>query len=116
MELYFPYGNVSIVSLVCHMSSDLLSILKSTLDKSHAQASKFAPESKEPTCFITYGSISTKVKLAMDLKATLMKYGIDSKDNDDWDGWDTDIPILFTREDCISLRITILVASIRGRV
>ena len=73
MELHCPYGNVSVVSSVCHASSDPLSILKLTLDELHAQVGKFSPESKEPTYFITYGSISTQVKLATGLKASLMK-------------------------------------------
>ncbi|KAL3810854.1 hypothetical protein ACHAXA_005854 [Cyclostephanos tholiformis] len=116
MELHCPYGNVSVVSSVCHASSDPLGILKSTLDELRAQVGKFAPESEEPTCFITYGSISTQVKLATGLKAALMKYGIDGKDDDDWDGWDADIPILSTREDCVSLGLAVLAASVHGRV
>ena len=116
MELHCPYGNVSVVSSVCHTSSNPLSILKSTLDKLHAQVGKFTPESEEPTCFIIYGSISTQVKLATDLKAALMTYGIDGKDDDDWDGWDANILILSTREDCDSLGLAVLVASVHGRV
>ncbi len=54
----------------------------------------------------------------MSLKAALMKYGIDGKDDGNWDGWDANIPILSTKEDCISLELTVLVlvASIHGRV
>jgi hypothetical protein len=116
MELHCPYGNVSVVSSVCHSSSDPLSMLESTLDELREQVGKFAPESEEPTAIVTYGSISTQVKLVTGLKAALMRYGTDGKDDDDWDGWDADIPILSTREDCVSLGLAVLAASVHGRV
>jgi hypothetical protein len=116
MELHCPYGNVTVISSVCHASSDPLSILQSTLDELRVQVGKFAPESEEPTAIVTYGSIATQVKLVTGLKAALTKYGIDGKDDDDWDGWDADIPILSTREDCVSLGLAVLAASVHGRV
>ena len=117
MELHCPYGNVSVVSSVCHASGDPLGMLDSALDELRSQVGKFAPESEEPTAFVTYGSISTQARLATGLRAALTRYGSEEgRDGDDWDGWDADIPILSTGEDCASLGLAVLAASVHGRV
>jgi hypothetical protein len=118
MELHCPYGNVSIVSSVCHTSGDPLGMLDSALDELRSQVSRFAPESEEQTAFVTYGSMSTQARLVTGgLRAALTRYGSEEgRDGDDWDGWDTNIPILSTGEDCASLGLAVLATSVHGRV
>jgi hypothetical protein len=105
MELHCPYGNVSIMSSVCHASGDPLGMLDSALDKLPSQVGRFAPESEEQTAFVTYSSMSTQARLATGgLRAALTRYGSEEgRDSNDWDNWDADILILSTGEDCTSL-------------
>ena len=53
MELHCLYGNVSVVSLVCHALGDPLGMLDSALDELRSQVGKLAAESEEPTAFVT---------------------------------------------------------------
>mmetsp|Transcript_2605 Transcript_2605/g.5600 ORF Transcript_2605/g.5600 Transcript_2605/m.5600 type:complete len:909 (+) Transcript_2605:94-2820(+) len=118
-ELHCPFGNISVISSVCHAVSseeDALSILESTLNEIRSQIGVAVPESEEPTAFVTYGLIGTQVKLASKLKATLTKYGTEGQGDDDWDGWDQDIPLVSTKEECVSVGLAVLAASVHGRV
>ncbi|KAL7537148.1 hypothetical protein ACHAXR_007628 [Thalassiosira sp. AJA248-18] len=115
-ELHCPFGNISVISSVCYATNDPLSIVKSTLDELRSQIGVIVPESEEPTVLVTYGSIGTQVKLATKLKSTLTKYGKSGQDDDDWDGWDQDIPIVSTKEECVSMGLAVLAASVHGRV
>ncbi|KAL3786864.1 hypothetical protein HJC23_013785 [Cyclotella cryptica] len=115
-ELHCPFGNISVISSVCYSHNDPLSLVGSALDELRSQVGLIIPESEEPTAIVTYGSIGTQVKLASKLKSILQSYGKDGKDNDDWDGWDQDITIVSTKEDCVSLGLTVLAASVHGRV
>lgn len=121
MELHCPFGNIAAVSSVCYahdgsLSDDPSSILESTLDEIRDQIGVHLPESEEPTAIVTYGSIGTQVKLVSKLKTVLTTYGVDGQGDDDWDGWDADIPILSTKEDCVSMGLAVLAASVHGRV
>jgi hypothetical protein len=116
MELHCPFGNISVVSSVCYAHDDPNSILESTMDEIREQIGVLLPESEEPTAIVTYGSIGTQVKLASKLKSVLTQYGKDGQGDDEWDGWDADIPILSTKEDCVSLGLAVLAASVHGRV
>ncbi len=121
MELHCPFGNIAVVSSVCYAhdgssSDDPSSILELTLDEIRDQIGVHLPESEEPTAIVTYGSIGTQVKLVSKLKTVLTTYGVDEKGDDDWDGWDADIPILSTKEDCVSMGLAVLAASVHGRV
>ena len=63
-ELHCPFGNISVISSVCHAaSSDPLDMLEETLDELRSQVGLIVPESEEPTAFVTYGTIGTQVKL-----------------------------------------------------
>jgi len=117
-ELHCPFGNISVISSVCYThSSDPLSILKSSLDELREQIGIITPESEEPTTFVTYGTLETQKKLSSQLKSILTTYGKNgSNDDDNWDGWDEDIPIVTTKEECVSLGLAILAASVHGRV
>jgi len=117
-ELHCPFGNISVISSVCYThSSDPLSIFKSSLDELREQIGIITPESEEPTTFVTYGTLETQKKLSTQLKSILTTYGKNgSNDDDNWDGWDEDIPIVSTKEECVSLGLAILAASVHGRV
>ena len=116
MELHCPFGNIAVVSSVCYAHDDPSSILESTLDEIREQIGVLLPESEEPTAIVTYGSIGTQVKMASKLKSVLTKYGIDGQNDDEWDGWDADIPIISTKEDSVVLGLAVLAASVHGRV
>lgn len=115
-ELHCPFGNISVVSSVCYAHSDASSILNSTLDEIRTQIGIVVPESEEPTAFVTYGTIDMQTKLNTKLKAILTKYGKDGQNDDNWDGWDHDIPIISTKEECVSMGLAILGATVHGRV
>ncbi|KAL3765629.1 hypothetical protein ACHAWU_002659 [Discostella pseudostelligera] len=115
-ELHCPFGNISVVSSVCYAHDDYLSIMESAVDEIREQIGVLLPESEEPTAIVTYGSIGTQVKLASKLKSVLTQYGKDGQGDDEWDGWDADIPIISTKEDCVSLGLAVLAASVHGRV
>jgi len=90
--------------------------LEQSLDELRAQVGAIASESEEPTVIVTYGSIASQLTLAKGLKKHLTKYGAEGKDDDDWDGWDQDIPIISTREECVALGLAVLGANAHGRV
>ena len=115
-ELHCPFGNISVISSVCYSHEDPISLLDVALDELRAQVGIMIPESEEPTAVVTYGSIGTQLKLASKLKSKLEKYGKEGQGNDDWDGWDQDITILSTKEDCVSMGLAVLAASVHGRV
>ena len=115
-ELHCPFGNISVISSVCYSHADPLSLVDKALDELRAQVGVIIPESEEPTAVVTYGSIGSQVKLAAKLKSRLQKYGKDGQGNDDWDGWDEDIAIVSTKEDCVSMGLAVLAASVHGRV
>lgn len=118
-ELHCPFGNISVISSVCHAvatEEDALQSVKATLDEIRTQIGVVVPESEEPTAVITYGSIATQVKLVKELKSTLKKYGKVGAKDDDWDGWDEDIPIVPTGEECVAVGTAVLAASAHGRV
>ncbi|KAL3800573.1 hypothetical protein ACHAWO_009817 [Cyclotella atomus] len=115
-ELHCPFGNISVISSVCHSHADPLSLVDKTLDELRAQVGVMIPESEEPTAIVSYGSIGSQVKLAAKIKSILQQYGKDGQGNDDWDGWDQDIPIVSTKEDCVSMGLAVLAASVHGRV
>ncbi|KAL9183368.1 hypothetical protein ACHAXT_005155 [Thalassiosira profunda] len=114
-ELHCPFGNVSVISSVCYATSDPLGMLESAMDELRKRVGIAIPESEEPTAIVTYGSIGTQVKLASGLKKILTKYGKES-DDEDWDGWDQDIPEVSTKEECVSMGLAVLAASVHGRV
>jgi len=93
-----------------------MSLFERSLDKIREQVGVVVPESEEPTAFVTYGTIATQVKLASKLKSLLTRYGDEGRGDDDWDGWDQDVPIVSTREECVSLGTAVLAASAHGRV
>ncbi len=118
MELHCPFGSITVVSSVCHAhdsssSDDPSSILESTLDEIRDQIGAHLPESEEPTAIVTYGSIGTQVKLVSKLKTVLTTNGVNGQGDDDWDGWDADIPIFSTKEDCVSMGLAVLAASVQ---
>ena len=126
-ELHCPFGNISVISSVCYAtanskkkndddSASSSSMLESTLDELRKQIGIIVPESEEPTAFVTYGTTDVQTKLSTKLKATLKKYGKDGKNDDNWDGWDEDITILATKEECVSNGLAVLAASVHGRV
>ena len=115
-ELHCPFGNISIISSVCCLHKDPLSMLELTLDQLRSQVGLIVPESEEPTAIVTYGTIGMQLKLSTKLKSALTKYGKDGKNNDDWDGWDQDIPLVSTKEECVSMGLAVLAASVHGRV
>jgi len=125
MELHCPYGNISVISSICHATpistkyeyDDHLSAqLQSTMEELRAQVGLIAPESEEPTAFVTYGTSAMQTKLSKGLKTILELYGEKGDDDDNFDGWDDDIPILSTTEDCVPLGLAVLAASVHGRV
>jgi len=118
-ELHCPFGNVSVISSVCHAlggEDSTKGVFESALDELREQIGVAVPESEEPTAVVTYGSIEKQLELASVLKTVLTKYGEDGQGNDDWDGWDQDIPLVSTREDCVPLGTAVLGASVHGRV
>ena len=115
-ELHCPFGNISVISSVCYATDDALGMVGSALDELRAQIGVAVPESEEPSVLVTYGTIGTQVKLASKLKSILKKYGKDGQGDDDWDGWDQDIPTVSTKEECVSLGVAVLAASVHGRV
>jgi len=90
--------------------------LNSALDELRAQIGVIVPESEEPTAIVTYGSIKMQTALSKKLKSILTKYGKEGQGDDDWDGWDQDISILSTKEECVALGLAVLGASVHGRV
>jgi hypothetical protein len=115
-ELHCPFGNISVISSVCYSHEDPLSLVDVALDELRSQVGVIIPESEEPTVIVTYGSIKSQVNLAIKLKSKLEKYGKEGQGSDDWDGWDQDITIISTKEDCVSLGLAVLAASVHGRV
>lgn len=115
-ELHCPFGNISVISSVCYSHNDPLTLVNKALDELRDQVGVIIPESEEPTAVVTYGSIAMQVKLATKLKAKLETYGKEGQGNDDWDGWDQDISIVSTKEDCVSTGLAVLAASVHGRV
>lgn len=115
-ELHCPFGNISVISSVCHATPDAVGVMESTLDELRSQVGVMLPESEEPTTFVTYGTISMQVKVAGKVKKILTKYGKAGEGDDDWDGWDQDIPVVSTKEECVSLGLAVLGASVHGRV
>lgn len=115
-ELHCPFGNISVISSVCYSSGDPLSLVNSTLDELREQVGIIVPESEEPTAIVTYGTVATQVQLATKLKSALQQYGKEGKNNDDWDGWDQDIPLMSTKEECVPTGLAVLAASVHGRV
>jgi hypothetical protein len=86
------------------------------MDELRAQVGLVAPESEEPTAFVTYGTSTMQTNLSKGLKTILESYGEKGDDDDNFDGWDDDIPILSTTEACVSLGLAVLAASVHGRV
>ena len=115
-ELHCPFGNISVISSICYSHDDPLSLLEGAMDELRAQVGVMIPESEEPTAVLTYGSIGSQVKLASKLKARLEKYGKEGQGKDDWDGWDQDISIVSSKDDCVSMGLAVLAASVHGRV
>jgi len=115
-ELHCPFGNISVISSVCHASPRPLGMLEGSLDDLRANIGAAVPESEEPTAFVTYGTLATQNELASNLKRVLKNYGKVGEDDDDWDGWDQDVPIVPTGEEIVSTGLSILAASVHGRV
>jgi len=119
-ELHCPFGNISVLSSVCYAlggegKSSMDEAFETALDELRAQVGVAAPESEEPTAVLTYGSAKTQAKLASKLKSVLTRYGKEGKDDDDWDGWDQEMPLLSTDESCVALGTAALGASVHGR-
>eukprot|EP00563_Minutocellus_polymorphus_P009896 CAMPEP_0181026520 /NCGR_PEP_ID=MMETSP1070-20121207/3683_1 /TAXON_ID=265543 /ORGANISM="Minutocellus polymorphus, Strain NH13" /LENGTH=877 /DNA_ID=CAMNT_0023103717 /DNA_START=30 /DNA_END=2664 /DNA_ORIENTATION=- len=108
-----PFGDFKVITSVAYRTNDPMSKVKQALNVLTANIDEMMPELFDddggPVSFVTYGSISTQLKMREALTKALA-----ASSDEDWSSGK--IPFQSTKEECVACGVALLAAVSHGRL